>query len=520
MELAISSGVIIVGALLVVLLLIAIAISRLIVHVPPNMVAVFTGRGPRPKTVVGGMKIRVPLLEQVRTMSLEPFDVKVQVEGALSSNGVPVNVEAVAVIRISSEEADLQTAIERYLTTDRSVLDKQNREILTGCLREVIATMTVEELNANRDRLTAGTASSAESSFGKLGMSLEVLTIQAISDDNGYLNALGRKQIAEVNRDARIGEADATRQAQVAEAEARQEGATADAKADSAIDEANRSRDLRRATIAGEVEAEEARAKQAGLLATAEASKAVGIADEEARAAREQAAVDVERQRALRATEAQRAEVIVPAQAQREAADLIAEAERVKTVTAAAAAAEATRSTSVADAESRTALSAATRAELEAAAAGHAAELQAAADGERAMLLARADGERQLAEAFNAYGEGAAQLYILPDLIRRLPEIAEQLAAPIGDIDRLVLIGGSGSGNGTEGDGLPMLHQLAQTVPMGMAMLREVVNSTTGIDLGELVKGSSIESVDSNITDTKTDPVTPPVENDEHSVLE
>lgn len=464
-----NPAVIAVLAVILVIIMVAMLYTRNYLKVPPNQVAVFTGRG-KAKTVRGGARFRIPVIERVDYMALEPFNVDVEITGAYSKGNVPVKVTAVALIRFGTEEVTLQSAIERFLTSPRDEMHRQAREILSGNLRGVIANMTIEELNSSREQLAQAVVNEAATSFGKIGMELEVLTIQNISDEDGYLHALGRTRVAEVKRDADIGEAEAARDAQVKSAAAKQAGQTAQAAADTAIAEANRERDLRLAAIEGEVQAETARAQQAGPLATAKASKDVGVAEEEARAAREAAAVDVERRRAERAEEAQKADVLVPAEARRQAAELQAAADRVTTVTQAEAEAEGIRAKGQADAEARTALSAATQAELEAAAAG-----------EKAMLLARADGEKELGDALNSFGSEAARLYLLPDVIKAMPEIAARVAEPLGNIDRIVLIGGNNGDSDGEGG---MVQQIATVVPMGIALMHEVIKATTGLDIG------------------------------------
>ncbi|MGL5441891.1 MAG: SPFH domain-containing protein, partial [[Mycobacterium] stephanolepidis] len=147
------------------LIIVAIAIAALVlfvalplvyvrnyIKVPPNEVAVFTGRG-QPKVVRGGARFKMPGIERVDIMSLEPFNVNINLQNALSNNGVPVNVEAVGLVRIGSNDEAVQTAVQRFLTADLSELQRQINEILAGSLRGITATMTVEDLNSNRDSL-------------------------------------------------------------------------------------------------------------------------------------------------------------------------------------------------------------------------------------------------------------------------------------------------------------------------------------------------------------------------------
>ena len=297
------------------------------IKVPPNEVAVFTGRG-TPKVVRGGARFRVPGIERVDIMSLEPFNVSINLQNALSNNGVPVNVEAVGLVRIGSADEAVQTAVQRFLTSDLNDLQRQINEILAGSLRGITATMTVEDLNSNRDTMARSVVEEAGSDLARIGMEVDVLKIAGISDHNGYLESLGQRRIAEVKRDATVGTAEAERDAQIQSAKARQAGSVAQAEAETAIATANQRRDVELARLRAQTEAENAQADQAGPLANARAQKDVGIATEQAEAARVQARIEVEQRRAEQAQAALQADVIAPAEAQRQADIARAEGQR------------------------------------------------------------------------------------------------------------------------------------------------------------------------------------------------
>ncbi|HJS83741.1 MAG TPA: SPFH domain-containing protein [Nitrososphaera sp.] len=453
------------GAIAVVaaLLLLMLLYARNYIKVPPNEVAVFTGRG-RVRTVRGGARFRVPVVERVDKMMLEPFNVTVAVTNIYSVDGVPVNVDGVGLIKFGSSDEALSTAVERFLTSNRNELHNQVQEILAGNMRGIVAQMTVEELNNNREEFRRRVVEDAGSDFKTIGMELDVLTIQNISDPSGYLEALGRKRIAEVHRDAEIGEAEAQRDSRIRSAEANREGQTAQAVADTAIAQANRERDLELARIQALIQAEQARASQAGPQAEAEAHKAVVVAEAAAQAAQTEAQIEVERLRGQRAQEAQQADVVIPAEAAKQAALLQAAAEKATAIAEAEAVAEARRLGGIAEAEAR-----------KAAAEAHQTELEAAAAGERARLLAEAEGQEKMAVALSAFNEQAARLSVLPRLIEALPQMAAEVAKPMGNIDNITVIGG-GSENGTAG--------FADTVPLMLARTFASLKSA-GLDLGD-----------------------------------
>jgi flotillin len=470
------------------------------IKVPPNEVAVFTGRG-APKVVRGGARFRMPGIERVDIMSLEPFNVSINLQNALSNNGVPVNVEAVGLVRIGSNDEAVQTAVQRFLTSDLGELQRQINEILAGSLRGITATMTVEDLNSNRDTLARSVVEEAGSDLARIGMEVDVLKIAGISDRNGYLESLGQRRIAEVKRDATVGTAEAERDAQIQSAKARQEGAIAQAEADTAIATANQRRDVELARLRAQTEAENAQADQAGPLANARAQKDVGIAVEQAEAARVQARIEVEQRRSEQAQAALQADVIAPAEAQRQADVALAEGQRQAAILAAEANAEAKRRAGQAEADARKAAADALRVEKQAEADSLQAKLvaeaagkkeladalrveqQAEAAGIEAKLMAEAAGKKEIAAALNSYNADAARLLMLPDVLAAVVKSTEAAATPLASVDRLSIIGGAADTQDAVGG-------LLGVSPLAVAKIVESLKSS-GIDLAEMLNGNS-----------------------------
>jgi flotillin len=450
---------------IVLLFLVAATYARNYVKVPPNKVAVFTGRG-QPKVVRGGARFRVPVLERVDFMELEPFNVQVVLQRAYSSEGVPVGVEAVGLMRFGSDDTSIQTAVERFLTMNRSDLHAQLNEILSGSLRGIVAKMTVEELNGNREELARSVISEAGDALSKIGMELDVLTVQNVADANGYLDSLGRKRIAEVKRDADIGEADAERETKVRSAEALRQGEVAEAEAATAIAEAQRARDIKLAKIDAEVKAEQARAAQAGPLADAEAKKAVGVANEQAEAARVEARIAVEER-----------DIIAPADAARQAAIATAEGQRQASILAAQAEAESKKAVGNAEAEARKAAASALR-----------EEKQAEADGVAAGLKAEAEGQEKMAESLNSFSAHAIQLQLAPLLMEAIVQGMRESAQQLGNIDNITIIGGGGENGGGAFGGLQ------DTLPQLLAKMFAVFEAS-GIDVSALVNQAGVKTM-------------------------
>ncbi|MBR8834273.1 MAG: flotillin family protein [Stigonema ocellatum SAG 48.90 = DSM 106950] len=192
----------------------------------PNEVLILSGRKRRTedgqevgyRVLAGGRAIRIPIVETVKRMDVTTMPVRVEVRNAYAKGGTPLNIQAIANVKISTDPLVVGNAIERFLDRDRSELARVARETLEGYLRGVVATLTPEELNEDRLSFAERIASDVSRDLTKLGLQLDTLKIQSVSDDVDYLKSLGRKQIALIIRDAEIAESNAIAEAEQVEA--------------------------------------------------------------------------------------------------------------------------------------------------------------------------------------------------------------------------------------------------------------------------------------------------------------
>ena len=241
----------------------------------PNELLIFYGRGSSSQPLLGGgRRWRIPLLEDVDRMTLNTIPIDIQVSGAYSRGGIPLEVHAVANVKISSNERLVGNAVERFMGRDRAELQRVAKETLEGHLRGVLATLTPEEVNEDRLKFANALVDESEEDFEKLGLALDVLKIQAVSDDVNYLESIGRARISEVIRDAEIAESNAKAEAEQVEAESRQIGEVAIQQSQTAIvEERNKLRQLTadlEATARSEEEKAQAAAQEARASAEAE----------------------------------------------------------------------------------------------------------------------------------------------------------------------------------------------------------------------------------------------------------
>ena len=171
------------------------------------------------RLVKGGSSIRKPLLEKTFRMELTNMIIELRVTNAYSKGGIPLKVDGVANIKIAGEEPTIHNAIERLLGKSRQDVEKIARETLEGNLRGVLASLTPEQVNEDKMAFVRNLLDEAEDDLEHLGLILDNLQIQNISDDVNYLNSIGRKQQADLLRDARIAEAQAKAQSALQTAE-------------------------------------------------------------------------------------------------------------------------------------------------------------------------------------------------------------------------------------------------------------------------------------------------------------
>jgi flotillin len=309
----IAAGVVV--AAIVVLLM---TIKSLIVIVPPNAAAVITGRsrqladgrGVGYRTVIGGRTIRVPIIEEVSYMPLATIPIELNVQNAFSKGGIPLSVQAVGNVKVASEpEATFNNGVERLLGKRIEEIEELAKETLSANLRGVLATMTPEEVNEDRLKFAAQLVDEADQDLGKLGLQLDTLKIQNVTDEVGYLAAVGRAKTAQVLKSAQIAEAQNEAETKQRQAEAMRVAEVARAEAEIAVASARNELRVKQAQLNKDAETVERVAKVEAHRAEVEAQQTL-----------ESQRVELQKRKLL-------ADVVEPAEAERKAAELRARAE-------------------------------------------------------------------------------------------------------------------------------------------------------------------------------------------------
>lgn len=490
--------------------------------VPQDKAGVVTGM--KKRVITGGGGLVVPVFERIDYISLGNIPLSVSTRNSLSSQGVPISVITTAVIKVRNSTEDILTAIEQFVGKDEKAIASNINEtavsVLEGKLREIIATMTVEELYQKREEFSAKVSEVVGTELGNMGLEVKNFTITDISDENGYIKALGDGMIAQRKKDAEIQKAEAAKEMQIKTSQAKQEGESASLQAQTEIAEAQKNKEVQQAIYMEEQQKAQAKAELAHEIQSSITQKEVIQAQMDAELVRQQRQKEIaeaeiqvqiiqaqkntelKEQQALEREKALLSEVVKPAQADRQKQEQEAEAKKYNEIKKAEAEAEKKKIDAQAEAEAikakaeaeANAIKAKAKAEAEAIEARGTAEadatrarLIAEAEGTKAGLLAEAEGLEKKAEAMQKMNNaGVTQM-----IIDKLPEIASAIAQPMTQIDKISIIGGGSDG----------VEQVGGMIPTMLAKTIETVKETTGFDMVEVMKANTLEAkTNRNIT--------------------
>ncbi|WP_327354513.1 flotillin family protein [Streptomyces sp. NBC_01304] len=443
----------VVGVVVLLVLLALVVVTRYKVAGPSEAFIVTGRRGKRStdpetgrvftdnsgqKVVVGGGVFVVPFLQQKFTLDLSSRHIPIAVRGAVTLRGVKSNLEGVAIVKVGGTEDSIRAAAQRFLMQQDGIVGF-TQEVLSGALRAIVGRMSVEDIIRDRAAFAGQVAEEAEASLSGQGLVLDAFQIQDITTEGSYLEDLGRPEAARAKQEADIAEAVARRASEQARLKAAEEIAIAE-----------RTFALKQAEIRAETDEAAARANAAGPLADAARNQEV-LAEQEKVAERQAALTDRELDTKVRK----------PADAARYQAEQEAEARRIALVKQAEADAQRSRLTGEGEKAHRAALADAVRIEGEAMAASIAAKGSA-----------EAEAMQKKADAFAQYGDAA----VLQMLVEVLPQVVAKASEPLSAIDKMTVISTDGA------------SQLSRTVTDNVAQGMELLSSTTGVDLAELLK--------------------------------
>jgi flotillin len=446
-------------AVVLVIFFMFIVISKRYVKVGPNEVLIISGIRHRIQTaegakesvgfrlLKGGGTFVIPIFERVDHVSLELFTLDVNTPEVYTAQGVPVMVDGVAQVKVKGDDVSIRTAAEQFLSKGKQEIMNISLQTMEGHLRAILGTMTVEEIYSNRDAFASKVQDVAASDMANMGLVVVSFTIRDIRDKQGYLDALGKPRVAQVKKDAVVGEAEAQRDATIKSAEAHRVGETARLEAETRIAEADRNYKMKLAEYEAAINEKKAAADLAYDLQKYKTQQAVK---------QEEVAVKVvekTKEIELAEREVERKQLELNASVQRPA-----DAEKYKLETVAQGQATAVKLNGSAEADANRARGI------------------AQADVIKAQGLSEAEAMSRKADAWQAYNQAA----IAQMLIEKLPDIARAISEPLSRTEKMVIINAGGNGGGGA-------SKVTGDITQILAQLPPVVESLTGLKLEDIL---------------------------------
>ncbi len=460
------------------------------VKAPPDMAFIISGIKKKSKILIGKAGVRIPFFERLDKLNLRliPIDVK-------TSNAVPtadyinINVDATVNVKISNEPDKLRLAAENFLNKNTEYIASVAREVLEGNVREIVGKMKLEEMVSDRQKFATLVKENAEPDLAAMGLDIISFNVQNFVDGNEVIENLGIDNIVKIKKAAAIARAESERDIKVAQAAADKESNDAAVAAQTEIAKRQNELAIKKSELQQESDTKKAMADAAYEIQKEEQRKTIEITTANADIARQEREIELKQKEVAVKEQALEAEVKKQAEADKYAAQQKADAALYQRQKEAEAkqfeiqhAAEAKQFEMEREAQARKAQAEADRYAKEQEAEGIRKVGEAEASAIQAKGLAEAEAMEKKAEAYAKYNKAA----VAEMMIQVLPEIAAKIAEPLGQIDKITIIGGDGGANGVD--------QVAGNVPAVMAKLFESMKEATGIDLSEIIKADTYDA--------------------------
>jgi len=414
----------------------------------PNEVLVVSGMctGSRPHTVCGGRAWVWGFgLQVTNLLSLNTITIEVTSESVNSQQGVPVNAIGIAQIKVNSmTDQSLDTATQLFLGKPFANIQQVAHETLEGHQRAIIGDMTVEEMFRDKKKFSENVYETASSDLAQLGLQVVSYTLKSLTDDNGYLEALGQPEIATTHSKQRIAEAQNLRDAECRIAEATTKTKEAEYSANLENVKAKLGFELRHYGNQKLIGTQSAIADNAQRLQDAITRQEVIEQEMEVKVVQRKRQIKIQDEEILRKTQQLEADVIKPTEANVYRIEKNAAAEKRKII-------------------------------LEAQAEADAIKMKGDARADAIVAKAKAEAEqlKKKAEAFAQYEEAA----LVDMVLQIMPKVAAEIAAPLNNMENINLI--------TSGDGEIGASRIAKEVIRIMECLPGAVHGLTGIDISK-----------------------------------
>ena len=458
------------GLAVAAVLLILGTFARMLRKVGPNQALIRYGLGGT-RIVQGGAGLVLPLVHSAQELSLELMSFDVAPEQDLyTTQGVAVNIEAVAQLKIKSEPDSVRTAAEQFLTKDARQREGLIRLVMEGHLRGIIGQLTVEQIVKQPEMVADRMRSNVAEDVAKMGLEVVSFTLREVKDKNQYIENMGKPDIARIKRDADIATVEAERDTAIRQATTMREAAVARAQADqervlaetlSQAKQAEAQKDLavKKALYEAESKKQQAQADKTYEIQTNIMQQQVVAEAVNVERVRKEGEIKVQEAEITRREKELAATMLKQADAERQKIQTLAEAERQRLALEATGRAEAQK--------------------IEGTAAADVIRLKGTAEAEIIKAKGQSEaGAMQLrAGAFHDYNQAA----ILDKLLAGFPEVVRAFAEPLSKVDRITVVS---TGSGNEGAGVSRITgDIAQMV----AQVPALFEALTGKKVSELM---------------------------------
>jgi len=443
------------------LLLVVTVLARMFQKVGPDEALVVFGMGGS-NVITGGGRVVWPLVQTSKRLSLALMSFDIAPQNDLYTNqGVAVTVEAVSQIKIRDDSDSIKTASIQFLNKAADEREAMIKQVMEGHLRGIVGTLTVEEIVKDPEMVQSRMLATCQLDLSKMGLEVRSFTIKNVKDANGYIENMGKPEIARVLKEALIAQAiaeketettkaGANRDSAIAKTNAEQARVTAEAASQSQQAENVKDLNLKKAKYDTEVETARADKENAYNLRTAELKQNLTEQEWKIKEIERQGQVHVANAEIERKQKELEASIIKPAEAQARAVKLENEAK-----------AEATRAVGNSEAEI----------------------IRAKGKAEADTILAKA-------QAFSNYSQAA----ILDKLLSGLPELAKAIATPLQNVDKITVISTGGENSG--------MQKVTRDITDMMAQMPEVIEQLTGVNIGNLINSLKVPNSNENIIGT------------------
>lgn len=448
------------GIIVVILAILIVTMALQYRKVGPNEAIIISGGRKRTVTAPDGTHRKVgyryrlgggtfvwPFTERVDVLPIDIISLNIRTPEVLTHGGVPIMAEASGQVKVDSTDEGIRMAAEQFLGQGKDGIRDVAMSVLEGKVREVIGTMTVEEIYRGRQEFSSRVAQAVKHDLAAMGLVMLSFALKDISDTQGYIDALSKPQIAAAKRDATIAQAETEKESIIKSSHAREEGEVARLQAEAQIAKAQWENEAKKAESQVFVNSWKAQADFSYELERNRLNQEIKKEEAKVKLIEKEEAIKIEQAEISRKEKELEANVLKPADARKYQIKAEAEAEEFRILAEGKGKADVRK-----------------------------LEAQAAADEIRLKGLAEAEAMLKKAQAWEKYNQAA----VLEMYIKALPELARAVAEPLSKVDKIIIVGGGDKDLG--------MTKITGQVAQILAQMPDIVKTLTGADINKFLR--------------------------------